>query len=1297
MRRDRSSNWRSWMTRTKMVGKAKSIKSNNSEHIFKIIRNSSRASVLAKLLIPKNIRCQVMPDDINFPLTPSLRIRLGEASFCSFFEIDQKKTSSIAFLEDSARSLRTDWETSRPEIRDTIIIAFSEKGVSADLGFSNLLFTHEADGWEELKDNISSWPLTHKIQELIDETVKFYDSNQDIADLLGSSIQTGDSKNVINFLATRLNWGAANFLPEFEVDGIKSLCRFKKVAGSYDDIIFAFSGKSVRGLNETRRLHKIIKDVTYAMHIANKGRVSLAFILGDRDAIVMSPGRPRDMRLYLNKIRLSEKGWIHNTAYLLKSSQIPINPDRNQINIDALLASRELDERFHALCADYRVCLINDLSTNYKSIIADIVNFLRNEHEKEINADKVLVKLASSLQWQDRFLAVVDGLVLRTLVRRFIEVFHGMPFDDTFDKVLERHTDKLTIQRNEVGEKQRGKKSRFINPRVLKSGTADSFRAAFLNLGAKFKAKYGGDMHFTKVAEAIHYVEKQVNVDHLVELLDLTNAQRYSFRYEDLRPDALEHFYQRSLETRVIFQRKNEGLEVVLAESKQARKELGAYYTPAVVSSFVVKNTLGPWIDNIKAEAKQAVENKDYNALADSMARFLDVKVVDPTVGGASFLKEAFRFITSSDNYESLTFWIKMLPNNLLQHIGAKFPWVINGFSQARFEEHVLRYSLYGIDIDLKSLNIASQTLTLESLTFMDQDDRFPNFININLKHGNAFVSLFEQNEWQQFNSRNVASLVNIRRKMQATSDERALLGLQAKFLESKNLLASELLKKRSQQWGFNASELMPFCWQLEFPEVYFDDQGNISQNNGFDIVLGNPPWEVLKPYEEDYFLSVDPSFPTGKNAKAAQRKRISELLKNEEVQQRFEDYLKIKGKYAQFLDNSKQYLLQDPKYENVGGGNGDPNTYKLASEIYPKLVNNNGKFGFLVPEGIAGDKGTRDLRGSLIKCKSLRLVVAFEKENEIFPDATQSFCILLGGGANDSYQYLRGLSRFDQITDLDLGKYPTLNYNTLSKIKLETQPLIAIKNSIEAGILDKILQFNSPVESDEPFQVHAYRELDTTNDMDLTTGSHTPGYYVCKGEHMGRFKSPSATEYKLNYAELKKRKHTWAHRVNEIRVAWRNIAGSNDPRRMFAAIIPPKYSCFNSLNVITGFKNENQAYYLIGVLNSFCYEYFIQMQSKNNNINIYFVKLNPLPRLKDDDYLFKKVSALSKKLSTSKNDGNEELVEAQLEAAVAEIYGFSKEEFSWILSTFKRVDEAYREIVLNEFINRSLYKRSAA
>ena len=37
------------------------------------------------------------------------------------------------------------------------------------------------------------------------------------------------------------------------------------------------------------------------------------------------------------------------------------------------------------------------------------------------------------------------------------------------------------------------------------------------------------------------------------------------------------------------------------------------------------------------------------------------------------------------------------------------------------------------------------------------------------------------------------------------------------------------------------------FHWELEFPEVFFGSDGRRLENGGFDAVMGNPPWDMIR------------------------------------------------------------------------------------------------------------------------------------------------------------------------------------------------------------------------------------------------------------------------------------------------------------------------------------------------------------------------------------------------------------------------------------------------------------------
>ena len=74
------------------------------------------------------------------------------------------------------------------------------------------------------------------------------------------------------------------------------------------------------------------------------------------------------------------------------------------------------------------------------------------------------------------------------------------------------------------------------------------------------------------------------------------------------------------------------------------------------------------------------------------------------------------------------------------------------------------------------------------------------------------------------------------------------------------------------------------FHWYIEFPEVF--------DNGGFDVVLGNPPWERIKLQQKEFFATRDRAIANAPN-KAARDRLISEMRRsNPTLANEFDDKL---------------------------------------------------------------------------------------------------------------------------------------------------------------------------------------------------------------------------------------------------------------------------------------------------------------------------------------------------------------------------------------------------------------------
>ncbi|CAL9540062.1 hypothetical protein SUDANB6_04239 [Streptomyces sp. enrichment culture] len=197
------------------------------------------------------------------------------------------------------------------------------------------------------------------------------------------------------------------------------------------------------------------------------------------------------------------------------------------------------------------------------------------------------------------------------------------------------------------------------------------------------------------------------------------------------------------------------------------------------------------------------------------------------------------------------------------------------------------------------------------------------------------------------------------------------------------------------------------FHWHLEFPEVFsvpedadFSAAGvdeRTGWGGGFSCVLGNPPWERVKLQEQEFFATRSETIAGAKN-KAARERLIKALVTSEEPADH-----KL---YTAFVAAKRQaegisHLLRDSGRFPLAG-RGDVNTYAVFAETASLGITPHGRFGLVLPTGIATDATTAPFFSDLVR--SARLASFLDFENEAFllsraVDHRVRFCLLTVAG----------------------------------------------------------------------------------------------------------------------------------------------------------------------------------------------------------------------------------------------------------------------------------------------------------
>jgi hypothetical protein len=188
------------------------------------------------------------------------------------------------------------------------------------------------------------------------------------------------------------------------------------------------------------------------------------------------------------------------------------------------------------------------------------------------------------------------------------------------------------------------------------------------------------------------------------------------------------------------------------------------------------------------------------------------------------------------------------------------------------------------------------------------------------------------------------------------------------------------------------AEENRFFHWSLEFPDVFNPHAGGAG---GFDVVLGNPPWERIKLQEEEHW--IDEPYISKASNKAERSRRIEEYRGNTDPFKRL--------RTARF-DAAKHAAEAWSKFVRASGrwpltAVGDVNTYALFAEVFTQALSPTGRMGVVLPTGIATDDTTKAFFGDLVKRQVLVRLIGYENEAFIFPSVHHSFkfCTLTVAG----------------------------------------------------------------------------------------------------------------------------------------------------------------------------------------------------------------------------------------------------------------------------------------------------------
>ena len=322
---------------------------------------------------------------------------------------------------------------------------------------------------------------------------------------------------------------------------------------------------------------------------------------------------------------------------------------------------------------------------------------------------------------------------------------------------------------------------------------------------------------------------------------------------------------------------------------ENAKKSTGSFYTPRDIVDYMVDNSIlehlktktGISEEKLKALISYGKEDDELISFSETEKKTIvnalySVTVLDPACGSGAFpigvLQKIVYMLQEID--ADATLWFNKATENVL--IRKEFEKKFNAGSLDYIRKlTVIQNSIFGIDIQPIAVEIARLrcflSLVIEEKVYDDESNRGINPLpNLDFKFivANSLIPLESEGTMQMSlfeNQEHIKALRDIREEyFNADNDRRTELKLEFKTLQQDMLLntIANYQKQASLKYQL-LSEWKPFESQ---PTTWFDPEWMFGIKDGFDIVIGNPPYISTKEipakdkdmYEKIYGFSDD-------------------------------------------------------------------------------------------------------------------------------------------------------------------------------------------------------------------------------------------------------------------------------------------------------------------------------------------------------------------------------------------------------------------------------------------------------
>ena len=817
--------------------------------------------------------------------------------------------------------------------------------------------------------------------------------------------------------------------------------------------------------------------------------------------------------------------------------------------------------------------------------------------------------------------------------------------------------------------------------------------------------------------------------------------------------------------------------QIYYQAKKGGRKADGVFYTRHEFVAHLLNHSLLPALDDhLDGIRKLAARDPQ-----EAARRLFNFSVVDPAMGSAHFLTAALDMM--ADRIELFLAEVGGLPGIARQLSDLSLndgPAAHQPEDSDLLRRLILKRCIYGVDLSPMAVEVANVTLWLASFV----PGLALSYLGSNLKCGDALIgvadpSVVGASDSPMFTGQAVTEAMThaagLQRQLAENPDRTPdevkrsedlsadLHGATAGLRSAFDLWAAEPLGLDGARHTLetNAEAIIAgdegktgniagtiagasriagqyrfFHWPLEFPSVFHRERP------GFDVVVGNPPWNKVK-FEMPSFLALHDPGIRGLRSGLERDERAERLFRQRpELQQEIEEIKWQVEEQRKFFRPENGYTIQ---------GSGDTDLYKLFCERYASIARQQGFVGVVLPRVAFLNDGSRGFRRWFFKaCRPSRIDALLNNRHwafDIHPQysialvtaqvgASVGGSVTVTGPARNEREFAACIAEEDVQVDLaalaswtpaptdDSVKEPTWELPLLP-----TPMHVSVLSKLRRGVRFDALQ-NPESENISTGRAAAprlapYTELHEAQQRALFT--HPPGegrIPVWKGRSFDQYdpggREPAgyaAEDAIVEFLQAKRSKSRvfrslFPKKVLEdpktlpmysARIAFRDVTNRTNTRTVLACLIPPRTPLTHTAPnlVINEYPAVAQAY-ILAVMNSLSFDWLARRYVETHLT--YFI-LNSLTFPLSQNTPWKRIGALAARLSCVDErfaefaanagvacgpltDAQRHDMRAEIDALVARAYGLTEDELRFIYTDFTEnaISAAYRELVLKKF-----------